>query len=178
MRDVDIVTKKMDGMTVRAIGLSLNPPVTFQRVQQILRRISIQEGIVFPYGRTRRLARITVPCCKHGCWKTVTLKERDFVQDKKYACCQKHRVYTTKYVNPDGTPMSVREKAKWSYHNNPERRAAQLKASLKYHRRMMRESPAYRLKLKEYSERYYARKRSAKISTYDDGATKILSKTP
>ena len=153
---------RLGGKSLESIAAVMVPKVTRERVRQILKKVEDREGISLPHRSIPVLKKVETTCQFPGCGKKILLYPSYYRGEGMHGCCMEHRkkLRHTKYVNPDGTRMTLAEKYRWIYHNVPGRKEMQAKASAAYHKKMMAD-PKYREKLKKYARAYVERKKAA-----------------
>lgn len=160
-REMNILEMRIEKkMTLEAIAASLTPRITRERVRQILERLELREGIELPHNFFRE--KVTTTCHKEGCGEKITLVASLYRGEGRHGCSVAHRfIKPTKYVNPDGTPMTVAEKYRWIYHNVPGRKESMIKSAKAWHYRELAKKGTYYERYTKY-QREYQNKRNAK----------------
>lgn len=160
-------------MTLDAIAAQCDPPITRERVRQILQNIERKAGIKIPSypGRPDKDA-INIPIAVHCkvCGKIMETTEKKAEHWRNHFC-DEHKMseldYSRYLQDPEYLTLRLSEasKQRWIYHNDPHRKA-QLQASNKRYRDRRDNDPvkdaAHKQKFNAYLKEYWKKKKEEK----------------
>ncbi len=163
-RELVMTEMRLEGKTLEQIAQSMTPVITRERVRQILYRISMREGIEFEkqYKRTGRPSEgILTRCRQPGCTEVIRCTRSTYKGEGRHACAA-HKQKSRKYPqNSDGSTMSVKDRIKWRYHNDPEWRKKRIEVSKKWHYKELSKKGDYYKRYLKYQREYTRKKRIA-----------------
>lgn len=153
-------------MTLDAIAAQCDPPITRERVRQILQNIERKAGIKIPAYPSRDAAPkplIVAVHCK-VCGKILELPENK-VEKWRSNFCKEHAMSQLQYSywqrEPRWLDMDENARTRWIYHNDPNRKA-QMASSNKMYRLKRDADPArkeaYKVKFGAYHKEYWKKK--------------------
>lgn len=116
-REFKIIELRLDGLTLEEVAARITPPITRERVRQILERVSRREGVVFPKYPRQKQEPKTKPCKFCGEPKKVFGKAAEEGKEVYHRGCHK-----SKYLHPDGTKMTKNEISRLRWRTDEARR--------------------------------------------------------
>lgn len=153
-RDFKIIEMRLENMTLEQIGASFTPQITRERVRQIIKKIVDDSGIELDIDSRKTKLPPVITTCK-VCGEELVREVYVFKGHGKHrhVNCQ-----GSKYINPDGSKMSSKEKARYIYYNNPARKQSIKTSTAKWSNKKYKTDPAWREKQIKYRAEWTKKK--------------------
>lgn len=150
-REKLIVEMREQGATLQEIGDAMRPRVTRERVRQILSEFERTTGrtISIPF----RVPDLVILNCR-VCNEEIAVRPSEFRGYGAHACGLHLYKRTSKYLKPDGTPMTRTEIARWRYHNVPGEKRRIMTHSYEWKKKKIASSPEYHEKVMNFHRKY------------------------